>query len=143
LAAYWLFGTLMSIFLIVLASAAAFLVVMPFWMGASSLEPRLTGLIDTASVSLDLPVILVFFAQDAVIPFLHVSVLMVLHIMFMAWFFRDKSVRKEETSGLIMELPSYPMPNWKTIFQNVWGNTKAVTVEAGGAILIAIPGGEP
>jgi len=249
LATHWLFGKLLSIFLIVLAFAAAFLVVMPFWVGFSSLMPRLSGLMDRANASLELPVILVSFAKDAVIPFLYVSILMVLfiiavvfvfglmediglfariayvynnlmeklglngksilpfisgfgcnvasvagarvidsedqrkvtiaaslavpcpgvwgvvallsgiffegaapliagalfitsilHIMFTAWFFRDKSVRKEETPGLIMELPPYHMPNWKTIFQYVWGKAKAVTVKAGGAMLVGILG---
>lgn len=40
----------------------------------------------------------------------------ILHIMFTAWFFRDKSIRKQEMPGLIMELPPFHMPNWKTIF---------------------------
>jgi ferrous iron transport protein B len=64
----------------------------------------------------------------------------ILHIMFTAWFFRDKSVRKEEMPGLIMELPPFHMPNWKTIFQYVWGKAKTVTVKAGGAIGIGILG---
>ena len=249
IATHWFFGKLVSVLMIVVAFVVAFLVVMPFLIGFSLLMPLLIGLVDTASASLELPVMLVSFFKDGVISFLYVSVLMIsfitavvfvfglmediglfariafvhnslmealglngksilpfisgfgcniasvagcrvidceqqrkvtiatslaipcpgiwgivalltgiffqgaapliagalfvvslLHIMVTAWFFRDKCVRKEHKPGLIMELPPFHMPNWKTIFQYVWGKAKAVTVKAGGAILITILG---
>jgi ferrous iron transport protein B len=48
---------------------------------------------------------------------------------------------KEEPGGLIMELPPYHKPNWKTIWSFTWGHTQSfikrgVTLVAGASVLI-------
>ncbi len=61
-----------------------------------------------------------FFGEAAVWVILSLFFLMLFHIAGTSWIFKKVFFAKEEEpTGLIMELPPYHKPNWKTIFSYV------------------------
>ncbi|MCG8483134.1 MAG: ferrous iron transporter B, partial [Clostridia bacterium] len=54
----------------------------------------------------------------------------ILHIKMTTWFFSKRYIQDEDTTGLIMELPPYHKPNWKTIFSYTWNKMKHVFKKA-------------
>ena len=66
----------------------------------------------------------IFFAAAMPLVILSLLVVMVLHLSLTSFLLR-RFVVPGETSGLIMELPPYHKPNWKTIFGHVWVQVKA------------------
>ena len=66
----------------------------------------------------------IFFASAMPLVVLSLFAVMVLHISFTSFLLR-KFIVIGETSGLIMELPPYHAPNWKTIFGHVWVQVKS------------------
>ena len=82
----------------------------------------------------------IFFGKN--MPFLVLALLatMVLHLSLTSFLMR-KTFVKGETGGLIMELPPYHSPHWKSIGAYVWRNSMAfikrgVTLIAGVSVLI-------
>ena len=65
----------------------------------------------------------IFFGPVMPVLVLSLLVVMFLHLMFTSTMLR-KFVLKGEESGLIMELPPYHKPNWKTIWGYVWNQLK-------------------
>ncbi|MBI9109457.1 MAG: ferrous iron transport protein B [Spirochaetales bacterium] len=66
----------------------------------------------------------IFFAAAMPLVVLSLLLVMVLHISLTSAVLR-KFVVKGETTGLIMELPPYHKPNWRTIWGHVWVQVKA------------------
>ncbi len=66
----------------------------------------------------------IFFASAMPLVILSLLVVMVLHLFFTSFLLR-KFILPGETTGLIMELPPYHKPNWKTVFGHVWVQVKA------------------
>ena len=66
----------------------------------------------------------IFFASAMPIVILALLVVMVLHLSLTSFLLR-KFVVPGEATGLIMELPPYHKPNWKTIFGHVWTQMKS------------------
>ncbi|MDC7127255.1 MAG: ferrous iron transport protein B [Spirochaetales bacterium] len=66
----------------------------------------------------------IFFSAAMPFIILILLVIMVLHLSLTSYLLR-KFVVPGETSGLIMELPPYHKPNWKTIFGHVWVQVKS------------------
>ncbi|HMM23103.1 MAG TPA: ferrous iron transport protein B [Selenomonadales bacterium] len=71
-----------------------------------------------------------FFGPGVVWVMTSLFIAMIIHIMFTSWFFRKLLYTKEESAGLIMELPPYHRPNWKTIFSYVKGRVTGVFSKA-------------
>ncbi len=61
-----------------------------------------------------------FFGANAVWVILLLFVVAFLFLMLTAAIFSRSLNRPEDRAGLIMELPPYHVPNWKTFFRNVW-----------------------
>lgn len=61
-----------------------------------------------------------FFGANAVWVILLLFVVAFLFLMLTAAIFSRSLNRPEDRTGLIMELPPYHVPNWKTFFRNVW-----------------------
>lgn len=80
----------------------------------------------------------VFFGGKAVWVVMSLFAVTILHALFTSWVFGGRLNRKKRRPGLIMELPPYHKPSWKTIFQFVWGKLKNVARKAGKAIFLAI-----
>ena len=66
----------------------------------------------------------IFFASAMPLVVLSLLIVMVLHLLLTSAVLR-KFIVKGEATGLIMELPPYHKPNWKTIFGHVWVQVKA------------------
>lgn len=66
----------------------------------------------------------IFFASAMPLVILSLLVVMVLHLSLTSFLMR-KFVVPGEASGLIMELPPYHKPNWRTVFSYVWVQVKA------------------
>ncbi len=82
----------------------------------------------------------IFFGTSA--PLVTVALLITLSIwlMFTGLLFK-RFIIKDEPVGLLMELPPYHKPNWKTIWRFTWGHTKAfivrgMTLVAGASMVI-------
>jgi ferrous iron transport protein B len=54
---------------------------------------------------------------------------MVIHLSFTSFILR-KFIVPGETTGMIMELPPYHRPNWKTVFSYVWLQAKSFLMRA-------------
>lgn len=61
-----------------------------------------------------------FFGSAAPWVILSLFVLMFVHIKATSWVFGRKFIKDMDRTGLIMELPPYHKPNWKTILGYVW-----------------------
>jgi ferrous iron transport protein B len=68
----------------------------------------------------------IFFGQNAIWIIIALFIAAVAHIRLTAWFFGKILLKDYEANGLIMELPPYHKPNWKTIFTYVWTRLKTV-----------------
>ena len=66
----------------------------------------------------------IFFASAMPLVILSLLVVMTLHLTLTSFLMR-KFIVHGESSGLIMELPPYHKPNWKTIFGYVWVQVKS------------------
>ena len=71
----------------------------------------------------------IFFGSGMPLVILSLLAAMVLHLAFTSVLMR-KFVVPGEAMGLIMELPPYHKPNWKTIFSHVWVQVKAFVKRA-------------
>jgi ferrous iron transport protein B len=71
-----------------------------------------------------------FFGKNAVWVIIVLFGFAVLHIKLTAWFFGKVLLKEAEPVGMIMELPPYHKPNWKTIFGYVWGRMKIVCAKS-------------
>jgi ferrous iron transport protein B len=80
----------------------------------------------------------IFFGIKAIWVVMSLLLVMILHIAFTAWLFRDRSTSRTDAPGLIMELPPYHKPSWQAIFHFVLGRMKNIATKAGTIILIAI-----
>lgn len=60
---------------------------------------------------------------------------MLIHIGFTSWFFRKLVAADIDGSGLIMELPPYHKPNWRTIFTYVKNKMSMVLVRASKVVI--------
>lgn len=82
-----------------------------------------------------------FFGLNAGFAVAGLFALMVLHMTLTSWVFGRKLIKGMDASGLIMELPPYHRPNWKTIFGYVRGRMlgtlrKALKIIMGVSLLI-------
>ena len=66
----------------------------------------------------------IFFASAMPLVVLSLLIVMLLHLSLTSFLMR-KFILPGEASGLIMELPPYHKPNWKTIFGHVWTQVRA------------------
>jgi len=80
----------------------------------------------------------IFFGINAVWVVGALLLATLMHITVTAWLFRDRSQKRKDAPGLIMELPPYHKPSWQAIFHFVMGRTKIVAAKAGTAILVAV-----
>ena len=81
-----------------------------------------------------------FFGVKAFLIILVLFFLLISWLIFTGFLFK-RLLLKEESSGLIMELPPYHKPNWKTIMSFTWGHTKSfimrgMTLIAGASVVI-------
>jgi ferrous iron transport protein B len=77
-----------------------------------------------------------FFGVNAVWVILALFATTILHMKVTSWFFRRSLLKNEGDTGLIMELPPYHKPNWKTIFSYVWARVKGVATKAFSIIML-------
>lgn len=66
----------------------------------------------------------IFFASAMPLVILSLLIVMLLHLSLTSFLLR-RFIAPGETTGLIMELPPYHKPNWKTIFGHVWTQVKS------------------
>ena len=71
----------------------------------------------------------IFFGSGMPLVILSLLVVMVFHLAFTSVLMR-KFIVPGEAVGLIMELPPYHKPNWKTVFSHVWVQAKAFVKRA-------------
>jgi ferrous iron transport protein B len=81
-----------------------------------------------------------FFGVAAPLVTVALLVTLIAWLVFTGFLFKRLLI-KEEPGGLIMELPPYHRPNWKTIWSFTWGHTKSfikrgVTLVAGASVMI-------
>ena len=81
-----------------------------------------------------------FFGTNAPLVIVALLVSLIAWLAFTGFMFKHFFI-KEEPGGLIMELPPYHKPNWKTILGFTWGHTKSfikrgMTLIAGASIII-------
>jgi len=81
-----------------------------------------------------------FFGAAAPLVTVALLVTLIAWLAFTGFLFKRLFI-KEEPGGLIMELPPYHKPNWKTIWNFTWGHTKSfitrgVTLVAGASVVI-------
>ena len=78
-----------------------------------------------------------FFGVNAVWVIISLFAVTILHMKFTSWFFERGLPQQEGEAGLIMELPPYHKPNWKTIFTYVWSRINGVASKAFSVIMVA------
>jgi ferrous iron transport protein B len=81
-----------------------------------------------------------FFGSAAPLVTVALLVTLIAWLLFTGFLFK-RALIKEEPGGLIMELPPYHKPNWKTIWGFTWGHTKSfitrgMTLVAGASVVI-------
>jgi ferrous iron transport protein B len=81
-----------------------------------------------------------FFGAAAPLVTVALLVTLIVWLVFTGFLFKRVLI-KEEPGGLIMELPPYHRPNWKTIWSFTWGHTKSfivrgMTLVAGASLVI-------
>jgi ferrous iron transport protein B len=81
-----------------------------------------------------------FFGTAAPLVTVALLVTLIVWLLFTGFLFK-RALIKEEPGGLIMELPPYHKPNWKTIWSFTWGHTKSfitrgMTLVAGASVVI-------
>jgi ferrous iron transport protein B len=76
----------------------------------------------------------IFFGANAPLVTISLLVILVAWLGFTGFLFK-RTVIKEQHTGMLMELPPYHKPNWKTIWRFTWRNTKSFLVR--GVTLIA------
>ena len=76
-----------------------------------------------------------FFGAGVPLVIIALLAVMVLHLCLTSLILR-KFVLKGERTGLIMELPPYHKPNWKTIWGYVWNQVKSFLKRAGTLITL-------
>jgi ferrous iron transport protein B len=81
-----------------------------------------------------------FFGAAAPLVTVALLVTLIAWLVFTGFLFKRLLI-KEEPGGLIMELPPYHRPNWKTIWRFTWGHTKSfitrgMTLVAGASVVI-------
>ncbi|WP_312047705.1 nucleoside recognition domain-containing protein [Anaerotignum sp.] len=77
-----------------------------------------------------------FFGVNAVWVIISLFVVAILHMKFTSWFFERGLPQQEGEAGLIMELPPYHKPNWKTIFTYVWSRIKGIASKSFSVIML-------
>ena len=82
----------------------------------------------------------IFFGKSFIWVIMLLFVATIFHMIFTSWLFRfaDKNLKNKKTPGLIMELPPYHKPDWRSVFSFVWGKIKNVASKAGTAIFCVI-----
>jgi ferrous iron transport protein B len=82
----------------------------------------------------------IFFGKNFIWIIVLLFAATVIHMIFTSWLFRvgDKNFNSKKTLGLIMELPPYHKPDWRSVFSFVWGKIKNVASKAGTAIFCVI-----
>jgi ferrous iron transport protein B len=81
-----------------------------------------------------------FFGAGAPLVTVALLITLIVWLAFTGFLFKRLFI-KEESGGLIMELPPYHKPNWRTIFRFTWGHTKSfivrgMTLVAGASVVI-------
>ena len=69
-----------------------------------------------------------FFGSRASFVTLALIISLFLWLAFTGYLFRKFVFKEKKSSGMIMELPPYHKPNWKTIFRFTWLHTKSFLV---------------
>lgn len=77
-----------------------------------------------------------FFGFNMIWVVLALVAVSILHMKLTSWFFKTKVLKDHDYNGLIMELPPYHKPNWKTIFTGVWVKVKNVVTKAFSVIIL-------
>jgi ferrous iron transport protein B len=77
-----------------------------------------------------------FFGSSAFLVTLALIVSLFLWLAFTGFLFKKIVFKEKQTSGMIMELPPYHKPNWKTIWRFTWLHTKSFLVR--GFTLVAV-----
>jgi len=82
----------------------------------------------------------IFFGKSFIWVIMLLFVATILHMIFTSWLFRfgDKNLKNKKTPGLIMELPPYHKPDWRSVSSFVLGKIKNVASKAGAAIFCVI-----
>jgi ferrous iron transport protein B len=65
-----------------------------------------------------------FFGVWSILVIIVLFTVAILHLIFTAWLFNRKLLKKDGSCGLIMELPPYHKPNWKVIWSTISGRLK-------------------
>ena len=81
-----------------------------------------------------------FFGAGAPLVTVALLLTLIVWLAFTGFLFKRLFI-KEEPGGLIMELPPYHKPNWRTIFRFTWGHTQSfivrgMTLVAGASVVI-------
>jgi len=82
----------------------------------------------------------IFFGKSFIWVIMLLFTATILHMIFTSWLFRfaNRNLKNKTTPGLIMELPPYHKPDWRSVFSFVWGKVKNVASKAGTAIFCVI-----